>query len=335
MTGIEELRHLAQHIRTKSATGYVTVVASHHAIELEIIADQIERERACDEDAIETIRLIVGRVIDDMERHVSGVEGMEDSPVARWARELREALGGNGRDPADLLPAEDAEAVAWVREHGGLDHVKSEWRSRVPYDRYERRRQSLLRHIAECETALGRRNQRIEELGKHIQSLMTENADMRKRLMPDGMEWPTVDGKPVDFVTGYEPSIGVLEAVSIYSNGACEVMGHDGIIKGVKEIHVATPKVLDADGVDTSVGDTVYDVDTGEKMWVCALPEQGAYQCVKLRLINGMFKTLDPCRFTHEPPDSWERLWDDIEECSVGYEGFMRRAKALAERGER
>ena len=37
-------------------------------------------------------------------------------------------------------------------------------------------------------------------------------------------------------------------------------------------------------------------------MWVCALPEQGAYQCVKLRLANGMFKTLDPYRLTHRAP---------------------------------
>jgi hypothetical protein len=71
--------------------------------------------------------------------------------------------------------------------------------------------------------------------------------DMAGRLMPDGLSWPIVDGQPVDFVTGYEPSLGVLEAVSIYSNGACEVMSHDGIIKGVKEIHVEKPKVLDAE----------------------------------------------------------------------------------------
>lgn len=81
--------------------------------------------------------------------------------------------------------------------------------------------------------------------------------DMAGRLMPDGLSWPIVDGQPVDFVTGYEPSLGVLEAVSIYSNGACEVMSHDGIIKGVKEIHVGKPKVLDADGVEIHVGDTV------------------------------------------------------------------------------
>lgn len=81
--------------------------------------------------------------------------------------------------------------------------------------------------------------------------------DMAGRLMPDGLSWPIVDGQPVDFVTGYEPSLGVLEAVCIYSNGACEVMSHDGIIKGVKEIHVVKPKVLDADGVEIHVGDTV------------------------------------------------------------------------------
>ena len=88
---------------------------------------------------------------------------------------------------------------------------------------------------------------------------------LKKRLMPEGMEWPTVDGKPVDFVTGYEPSLGVLEAVSIYSNGACEVMGHDGIIKDATEIHIAAPKVLDADGVEIRVGDTVYYVDGREQ----------------------------------------------------------------------
>lgn len=176
------------------------------------IAEQIELERACDADTIENIRLIVGGVIDDMERHVSGHEGMEDSPVARWARELREALGGDGRDHAadvsvsayDLLPQEDREAVAWVREHGGLDHVRAEWRSRVPYDRYELMRQRLLGHIAECETALGRRNQRIAELGRRVNDLMIENVEMRRRAMPDGCKWPRFEETPMDNYEGEE-----------------------------------------------------------------------------------------------------------------------------------
>ena len=221
------------------------------------------------------------RVADDIERTFLGFEGAEDAPAMRWAREFRAALGSlhapgfqKSRKVAtsltshsdasdvtmsayDLLPEEERDAIAWVRDHGGLDYVKKEWRSRVPYDRYERRRQNLLRHIAECETALGRRRRRIEELECRVKALTNERDELRKRAMPDGMEWPTVDGKPVDFVTGYEPSLGVLEAVSIYSNGACEVMGHDGIIKDVKEIHVATPKVLDADGAEIREGDTV------------------------------------------------------------------------------
>ena len=102
-----------------------------------------------------------------------------------------------------------------------------------------------------------------------IQELRAEMEAMRPRLMPEGMEWPAVDGEPVDFVTGYEPSLGVLEAVSIYSNGACEVMGHDGIIKDVKEIHVATPKVLDADGVEIR--------EKRDAWWICEGDERGVH----------------------------------------------------------
>lgn len=31
-------------------------------------------------------------VIEQMEAHMSGVEGIEDSPVAQWTRELKEAI---------------------------------------------------------------------------------------------------------------------------------------------------------------------------------------------------------------------------------------------------
>ena len=121
MTGIERLRTLAGAWDAYGLSGI-----------LEYVARQIELERACDADTAENIRLIVGRVIDDMERHVSGVEGADDSPVTRWARELREALCGDEHDPDadvsmsayDLLPQEDRDAVAWVRERGGLERVK-------------------------------------------------------------------------------------------------------------------------------------------------------------------------------------------------------------------
>ena len=261
MTGIERLREFVAGISPVIAVCGVTKTSydREHMEEagaclrdfLADIAGQIERERACDADTIENVRLIVGRVIDDMERHVSGVEGMEDSPVARWARELREALGGDGRDPAadvsvsayDLLPQEDREAIAWVRYHGGRDEVRMEldnlrgaiaetcarlgversgdltadaqgiWRAigrlksllgdSAPRAAYERRRQRLLGHIAECETALGRRREIISELNHRVCDLTREIAQMRPRLMTEGMEWlleawPRFeDGEPV------------------------------------------------------------------------------------------------------------------------------------------
>lgn len=78
MTGIERLREFAKGCRLTRQKAYSNAIGD--------IADQIEREQACDGDTAENIRLIVGGVVDEMERHVLGHDGMEDSPVARWAR---------------------------------------------------------------------------------------------------------------------------------------------------------------------------------------------------------------------------------------------------------
>ena len=208
---------------------------------------------------------------------------------------------------ADQIESEQGEAETWVREHGGLGAVKEEWRSRVPYDRYERRRQRLLGHIAECEDALGRRNWRIEELEGRIKALTTENAELRKRAMPEGYEWPRFeDGEPVRFgdafaygdETFYIDSVQLLRReFHLWATNGRVVTGSNG-----ERCERPEPKVLDADGAEIRVGDTVYEVDTGEQMWVCALPKQGEYSCVKLRLANGMSTALDPYRLTHRAP---------------------------------
>ena len=284
------------------------------------IADQIAREHAEDCFKMGLDYGTVSRVITDMERHVSGVEGMEDSPVARWARELREALGGDGRDPAadvsvsayDLLPEEDREAIAWVRERGGLDAVKERWSGRVALthvhnmaERHKAKVARMQRHIEHVQGVCKTRAHRIVELNKQI-------AEMRPRLMPEGMEWlieswPRFeDGEPVNFgdVALIDGEADMVEAVQLWIHGKPVIYGDGGsqqLDKG-ERVKRSEPKVLDADGVEIRAGDTVYEIETGEQMWVCALPEQGGYQCVKLRLINGMFKTLDPCRFTHRAP---------------------------------
>lgn len=204
MTGIERLREFVAGIspitvvcgvtRTSYDREHMEVAGKRLRDFLAAIANQIEREQG---ERVSRVRILA--VVTKMERHVLGHEGMEDSPVARWARELREALGatvsrrendGVADSPYDAILPEDAEAVAWVRDHGGLDYVMHEWQSRMPRDRYERRRQRLIDHIAECETALGRRNRRIEDLGHRVSDLTTKNAELRRRAMPEGCEWP-------------------------------------------------------------------------------------------------------------------------------------------------
>lgn len=331
MTGIERLRELAD---AEMANGYASLSRI-----LSDIADQIEREHACDGDTAENIRLIVGGVIDDMERHCLGHEGMDDSPVARWARELHEALGGDECDHAD-----EREAIAWVRKHGGLDSVKEEWHSRVPYDRHEKTRQRLLDHIAECETALGRRNRRIKELGRTVEFFQLNNSNFRhlladvaerlgftrygddyepedlldaldRRLMPEGMEWPRFeDGEQVRIGDKFECWCGEEHVVgSVSFRGSCAVLNmshaHTFVVgNGPETVHGRrvkrpTPKVLDADGVEIRVGDTVWTLKDARELEVTGLyPEQDSCPVKVKEHKNGayIFSGVEPSDLTHQ-----------------------------------
>ena len=248
--------------------------------------------RACDSDTAENVRLIVGRVIDEMERHVSGVEGSEDSPVASWARELRAALGATvsrhesdgvadvSVSAYDLLPQEERDAIAWVREHGGLERVKAQRRESMPRAAYERKKAGFLGHIAECETALGRRNERISELEERVRvrehandELNEELNAMRPRLMPEGMDWPTVDGEPV--VIGERMrSCGIddCKVVGIDPGNSRLILASDNIEEGkatyftdfAECCHRPAPKVLDADGAEIRAGDRVWSTQLDE-----------------------------------------------------------------------
>lgn len=222
MTGIERLRVLGRCYAEND-----DVTARAHGYVLTSIADQIERDLReerdrWDEELCEAQmdKTRVMAVYLEMNKHVSGVEGAEDSPVAHWARELRRALKSDTSDKRDAqnpscadpaetagvtseaakVTREDAEAAAWVREHGGLGRVKQRRYESIPRAAYERKRRALLGHIAECETALGKRREAIARLADENDALRLERAQMRPRLMPEGMEWPRFeDGEPLEF----------------------------------------------------------------------------------------------------------------------------------------
>lgn len=77
--------------------------------------------------------------------------------------------------------AEDAEAVAWVREHGGLDEVRRRWEylsyyaDPVPRSCMEKRLARLQRQIDESHAALRRRNARIGFLVSELNRANHEN----------------------------------------------------------------------------------------------------------------------------------------------------------------
>ena len=208
MTGIERLREFVVGISPDIAVCGVTKTSYDREHKEEVwarlrdflsdIAGQIERElreersrwddELCDAQMDKTC---VMAVYLEMNRHVLGHEGMEDSPVARWARELRAALGGDGRDPAadvsvsayDPPSQEDRDAIAWVRDHGGLDAVKRRWEclshyaDPVPRSCMEKRLARLQRQIDESHAALRRRREIISELNRRACDLTRENAE--------------------------------------------------------------------------------------------------------------------------------------------------------------
>lgn len=196
-------------------------------------------------------------------------------------------------------------AFEWVEEHGGLEKIRRQRRESIPRAAYERKRGNLLKHIAGCEKALGKRNKRVKELEKEA--------------------------------------------------------------KGLRErVNRPAPKVLDVDGVEIRVGETVYKLEDSRPYTVKRIDGDHVY-------INAGGSSFDiwtfPWALTHERPDSWERLEGDCAKSDVDYcaerglldpscdtvEGdgstrhctdcgctcgekmardLVRRAKALAERGQ-
>lgn len=187
-----------------------------------------------------------------------------------------------------------------------------------------------------------------------------------RRLMPEGYEWPTVDGEPLS-----EGSVFVCQDGSAQRAWKIVLSVYDGVggrtgVRFGEELHGPAPKALDADDVETRVGD---------KVWSTSGAFDGARTVSRVICDDDEFppyamfeERREPwsclcCCLTHERPDSWERLEEDanalaeaetngrgsynaandycnahgLEDDSVWVlmaRDLVRRAKALAERGK-
>ena len=278
----------------------------------------------------------------------SGADRYAVSQAYRWKaerdtamQELRQ-LKDSSRDTTvsayDLLPQEDRDAIAWVRKHGGLDSVKKllDWvvghcstRQQLDFDFWLSGR--VMHELGFDEDMADR-----DEVGRRLLA----------RLMPEGYEWPMVDGKPV--VIGERMrSCGIddCKVVGIDPGNSRLILASDNIEEGkatyftdfAEYCHRPAPKVLDADGAEIRVKETVFDKNTGEELIVTGF-EDGRVWCEHRMTdadalpVRGMWS---PDQLTHERPDSWERLEEDaanLDEmpCDYSAKDIVRRAKKLA-----
>lgn len=341
MTGIERLREFAKGCMLIGQRAYSNAIGD--------IADQIERERACDGDTAENIRLIVGGVVDEMERHVLGHEGMEDSPVARWSRELRRALTKNevekkkygfadvSMSAYDLLPPEDREAISWMRGHGGLGDVRRS-----------------------CQDAENRRVELCSALGIGTGFGWADAMSLlRQRLLPKGHYLlEDHDGEPI--VPG-DARFGRSDG----KRWVIDAVGHDFVWSGLSQTarkrgerpvrlrpewltkERPAPKVTAGDGRPLVVGEFVWHKSGVVGGVVESVDAASLMHTVRYRSRRGE-EYRDAARdLVHDFPDSWE-LWvedsklhpskyvDRYRVGRIGYEeldmnrDLVRRAKALA-----
>lgn len=87
---------------------------------------------------------------------------------------------------------------------------------------------------------------------------------------------------------------------------------------GDRRVKRPEPKVLDADGVEVHLGDTVYESNGQSGIVIAVHPST---RCVDLRQEGCVACAMDAKRLTHTRPDSWERLEEDAKKGNCEYRG--------------
>lgn len=225
------------------------------------------------------------------------------------------------RAVCERIEREDAERRSKLADlmdaqlKGELERAKAEadgWR------RFAERR---LGYIGECEEALAKRNERISKLEKQVSDLRAELANAkvlseRERQILD--MWPRFeDGGLVWFGDAYIDGRGDANEVR-------DVRFDDKYVclVGVEGFHTAfiigervkrpALKVLDADGVEIKVGDSMYVANNGDGPYIVCDIDENIDRIELFWHENRNEKLFIAAnRLAHTRPDSWERLEED------------------------
>ena len=186
---------------------------------------------------------------------------------------------------------------------------------------------------------IGEGRYRMDEAGRSDVAEQLGLVDARSIIptdgaLPEGVEWPCVDGEPVvpgDVLWDSDGTRRRVADVRFWREGCYVVMDDKSewgeVIIDRDFTRTEPPKpVLDRDGVPIEVGDTVYRASNGKTLEVMALNSQSGHSIFGKVLGDTKCVYYNAMELTHERPDSWERIKADVEKNCCLYFGREGRA---------
>lgn len=221
-------------------------------------------------------------------------------------------------------PYEDQLAAARYRAERDqarqeCERLRARLRDSVPRDAYERRRAAWLRHIRECEGALGKRNRRIKEL---------EDAALERRTVReedrDAAEWVREQGGLDVVETRWNNDTKLVDAVlcALWPCGIPDVGGNEHVMDELSKrlmpedmewLVEAWPRFEDGGPVRFLDDFERYGDENGVS--VVTMYSDGSF-ALNFRAYSKGERVKRP-----EPTDSWERIEEDAYKDDCEYFG--------------
>lgn len=240
-----------------------------------------------------------------------------------FVTEFNERQAAKSREVCERIEREDAERRSKLSDLMGIERKAELGRAKAEADGWRKVAERRLKHIDECEAALAKRNERIAKLEKQVADLRAELANAKvpteRERQIIGM-WPKFgDGEYVrvgDAVEAHHDGAIIVDAIEFSRGKVCVKDAEDGdwntSMYAMHPLKRPAPKVLDADGVEIKVGDTVWHRSGFGHGVVTSINEDSLMGTVSY--VNGCKEFIDVAKdLTHARPDSWERLEEDAE----------------------